>query len=106
MRRDDSDGLSRVSEQSNARRGCRVPIYEYQAQSEQQSCPHCVSPFEVIQRLSDPPLTRCPQCGAPVAKQISAPAVGSSKSNLDDRAKHAGFHKLQRLGKGEYEKKY
>ena len=27
-------------------------------------------------------------------------------SNLDDRAKAAGFTKLKRLGKGEYERQY
>ena len=39
-------------------------------------------------------------------KMISAPSVGASQSNFDDRAKNAGFHKLQKLGKGEYEKQY
>lgn len=37
---------------------------------------------------------------------ISAAAVGESKSDLDTRAKAAGFKKLKRLGKGEYEKMY
>ncbi len=59
-----------------------------------------------MQKLSDEPLKRCPDCGAPVEKQISAPSVGLSRSGLDDRAKNAGFHKLKKLGKGEYEKQY
>lgn len=59
-----------------------------------------------MQKISDEPLDRCPDCGAPVEKQISAPSVGSSKSGFDDRAKRAGFHKLKKLGKGEYEKQY
>jgi len=33
-------------------------------------------------------------------------AVGASRSGLDDRAKAAGFTKLKRLGKGEYERQY
>jgi predicted nucleic acid-binding Zn ribbon protein len=57
-------------------------------------------------RLSDEPLKQCPRCGAAVEKVISAPSVGASKSGMDDRAKQAGFHKLKRTGKGEYEKKY
>jgi putative FmdB family regulatory protein len=83
-----------------------MPIYEYQAKDRKKSCSHCVDGFEQLQKLSDPPLTACPQCGAAVTKTISAPSVGSSKSGLDDRARSAGFHKLEKLGKGEYEKKY
>jgi len=83
-----------------------MPIYEYQARDAAKACPHCAHGFELLRRLSAPPLTACPECGAPVVKLISAPAVGGSKSGLDDRAKSAGFHKLQRTGKGEYEKKY
>jgi hypothetical protein len=41
-----------------------------------------------------------------VKKLISAPRVGASQSNFDDRAKASGFHKLKKLGKGEYEKQY
>jgi hypothetical protein len=41
-----------------------------------------------------------------VVKVVSRPAVGGSSSGFDDRAKSAGFHKLKRLGKGEYEKQY
>lgn len=51
-------------------------------------------------------MLRCPRCGAPVEKQWSAPRVGHSVSNFDDRARSAGFHKLKKTGTGEYEKKY
>ncbi len=83
-----------------------MPLFEYEAADAAQACPRCRQPFEVLRRLSDPPLTNCPDCGAPVRKLISAPSVGASRSGFDDRAKQAGFHKLQRVGKGEYEKKY
>jgi len=83
-----------------------MPIYEYQAEDKNRSCPRCAGGFEVMQRVSDAPLSTCPRCGAPLKKLISAPAVGRSRSTLDDKAQAAGFHKLQRLGKGEYEKKY
>ena len=49
---------------------------------------------------------KCPKCGGPVARVSSAPALGKSQSSLDDRARAAGFTKLKRLGKGEYEKQY
>jgi putative FmdB family regulatory protein len=43
-----------------------MPIYEY-------SCPKC-GPFEVTQRISDKPLSRCPTCRSKVRKLISATA--------------------------------
>ena len=83
-----------------------MPIYEYQAVSSKHACPRCRDRFECLRRISDPPLNRCPDCGAAIRKLISAPAVGGSKSGLDDRAKSAGFHKFKKLGKGEYDKAY
>lgn len=44
-----------------------MPIYEYQ-------CQGCGNRSEVIQRLSDPPLTTCEECGGTLKKLISAPA--------------------------------
>lgn len=44
-----------------------MPLYEYE-------CTVCGERTEVIQRLSDPPLADCPECGQPVTKLISAPA--------------------------------
>jgi len=41
-----------------------------------------------------------------IRKCIVAPAIGRSISSLDTRAKAAGFTKLKKLGKGEYEKQY
>jgi hypothetical protein len=41
-----------------------------------------------------------------VRKKISVPAVGGSSSGFDAKAKNAGFSKLKRIGKGEYEKQY
>lgn len=83
-----------------------MPIFEYQADDANKACDFCREGFEQLVRASDPPVTACPKCGTPVRKLISAPAVGSSSSGLDDRAKSAGFHKLKRLGKGEYEKRF
>ena len=83
-----------------------MPVYDYIATGSKGSCSYCVSGFEVVQSLSDPRLTACPQCGAAIVKRIVAPAIGRSKSKLDDRAKAAGFTKLKKIGKGEYEKLY
>jgi putative FmdB family regulatory protein len=40
-----------------------MPIYEYQ-------CEHC-GVFEEMQRITDPPLTRCPTCKRKVRRLIS-----------------------------------
>ena len=83
-----------------------MPVYDYQAAEPEKSCPHCVDGFETVQSIHDERMTVCPKCGAPVHKCFAAPAIGRSKSKLDDRAKAAGFKKLKRIGKGEYEKMY
>ena len=83
-----------------------MPVYDYLATDPAKGCPKCAEGFEVVQSIRDPKLETCPSCGAPVCKRIVAPAIGRSKSKLDDRAKAAGFTKLKRLGKGEYEKMY
>ena len=44
-----------------------MPIYEYKCQS-------CGQHIEVMQRMSDDPLTTCESCGGELKKQISAPA--------------------------------
>ncbi len=41
-----------------------MPIYEY-------ACAKCGHHLEVIQKLSDKPLTRCPQCKGKLEKQFS-----------------------------------
>ncbi len=84
-----------------------MPIYEYRASDPPTaSCPHCHEGFETLRALTAPPLEACPQCGAPITKQISAPNVGASGAGFDDRAKGAGFSKLKKVSKGEYEKIY
>jgi putative FmdB family regulatory protein len=45
-----------------------VPLYEYQ-------CKKCKHKFEKIQKFSDRPIKKCPECGSPVEKVMHAPAV-------------------------------
>jgi putative FmdB family regulatory protein len=45
-----------------------MPLYEYQ-------CTKCGHRFEKIQKFSDKPIRKCPQCGGRVEQLISAPAV-------------------------------
>ena len=52
-----------------------MPIYEYEAASARKGCRRCAGVFEVIQRISDPPLNRCPDCGREVRRRISRPRI-------------------------------
>src|SRR5262245_53966351 len=45
-----------------------MPLYEYQ-------CKKCGHRFERIQKFSDAPIKKCPECGGAVERLISAPAV-------------------------------
>ncbi|HEX3093785.1 MAG TPA: FmdB family zinc ribbon protein [Candidatus Angelobacter sp.] len=45
-----------------------MPLYEYQ-------CKKCKHKFEKIQKFSDRPIRKCPECGGPVEKIQHAPAV-------------------------------
>lgn len=83
-----------------------MPIREYIAIDSKKSCKTCEKGFEQFEQLNDEPLSKCPDCGHPVHRQISAPSVGASDSGLHDRAKNAGFTTYKKSSKGEYEKKY
>lgn len=41
-----------------------MPIYEYE-------CLHCEKTFEIMQKFSDEPLRRCPECSGQLKKLIS-----------------------------------
>ena len=42
-----------------------MPLYEYQCQS-------CKKQLEIMQKISDPPKKKCPECGGKLTKLISA----------------------------------
>ncbi len=63
-----------------------MPLYEYQ-------CQQCQAHFEKIQKFSDPPLTKCEQCGGPLERLLSSPAIqfkGSGWYITDYARKSAG----------------
>jgi putative FmdB family regulatory protein len=62
-----------------------VPLYEYQ-------CKKCKHKFEKIQKFSDQPVRKCPECGSPVEKIMHAPAV---------QFKGSGWYVTDYGGKGE-----
>ena len=67
--------------------------------------------FEVVQKMSDEPLTAHPETGAPVRRVPQAPMVGGAHSSAADKKKlsdsnldRLGFTKYQKVGDGKYEK--
>ena len=83
-----------------------MPFYRYRTTDEANACDQCGAGFEIRQGVNDPALDGCPWCGAPVARVPSVASIGFSRSGLDDRARSLGFSKLERIGKGEYERKF
>ena len=62
-----------------------MPLYEYQ-------CESCHHRFELIQRFSDPHAHACPECGGPVKKLLSSPAIQFKGSGwyITDYARKGG----------------
>lgn len=62
-----------------------MPLHEYE-------CKKCGHRFERIQKFSDPPVKKCPQCGGKVEQLLSAPAVQFKGSGwyVTDYAKKSG----------------
>jgi putative FmdB family regulatory protein len=82
-----------------------MPIYEYIA-STTQDCEHCRNGMDILRRLSEPELIRCPHCGAPVRQRIGAPNVvsGNSHRTSEGHLEKHGFTQYRKVGKGVYEK--
>ena len=86
-----------------------MPTYDYKKTDGAKGCPLCENPFEVRQSISDPKLTKCPQCRDPILRCISAVGVNtkipSTRSVLSDKnIKEKGFTKLVNEGGGKYRK--
>ena len=83
-----------------------MPVYVYEAKEPEKGCAKCAGGFETVQSIDDPRLEKCPDCGAAIFRVICAPGLGHSRTDLNYRAKRAGFHTYKKLQKGEYEKLY
>jgi putative FmdB family regulatory protein len=67
-----------------------MPTYAYRAVDPNKSCDHCRPGFEVVQRMTEPALTVCPQCKNPIYRVIFAPTVvikGSPITETDRKIK-------------------
>jgi len=67
-----------------------MPTYVYEAIDPDRSCDHCRPGFEVIQRMTEPALVRCPRCRNRVRRILFAPTLvvkGSPVSKTDKEIK-------------------
>ena len=80
-----------------------MPTYEYEPTTAR-SCKHCKSGFEAHQHMKDPPLEKCPECGAPVARVVTGFCVGKGNILSPSTLKAHGFTSLKRVDKDVYEK--
>ena len=83
-----------------------MPIYEYQ-------CENCGYALEALQKIGEPPLSDCPECGKPaLKKQVSAAAFrlkgggwyetdfkSNNKRNVADRGDSKAAEKSSDSGK-------
>jgi len=80
-----------------------MPLYDYAAIGK--GCPKCRNGFEVVQKLSEPKLKKCPACKKPVERVISAvPVHGKYSTKSDSRIKDLGMTKYVKTSDGSYER--
>lgn len=86
-----------------------MPIYVYEVILEDGNAGETL---EVLQNMSDPPLTHHPESGLPMRKVLTAASIAGrwtdmkAKSNLSDKnLEEKGFTKYVKMGDGIYEKR-
>lgn len=75
-----------------------MPIYEYQ-------CAECAQRTEVLQKVSEPPLTDCPACGKPALRKLVSAAAFQLKGTgwYETDFKNKGREKARANGEGKSE---
>jgi putative FmdB family regulatory protein len=79
-----------------------MPLYDYAPKSGR--CKRCNGRFEVVQRVAEPKLRRCPACAKPVERLIGKVALGGKYSVSDSKVKSLGLTKYKKAGDGVYER--
>jgi putative FmdB family regulatory protein len=78
-----------------------MPIYVYRASDPTKGCEACRVELDVLQRLDESPLRRCPECGAPVEKQVAR--VNTAVTQGPAALRDLGFARLEKRSDGMYE---
>jgi putative FmdB family regulatory protein len=79
-----------------------MPLYDYAPKSGK--CKRCNGRFEVMQRVAEPKLTRCPTCDKPCQRLISAVALGGKYAVTPSKVKNSGLTQYKKAGDGVYER--
>ncbi len=80
-----------------------MPTYVYQVVTKDGSEGEI---FEVVQKMSEPALTKHPETGEPVQRLPQAPGIVTEAGKLSNKnLDRLGFTKYERAGDGFYEKK-
>jgi len=79
-----------------------MPLYEYAAVAG--GCKKCRRGFEVMQKLSEPKLKKCPGCGRPVERLISPVGVHTKFSMSKSKLNDLGMTKYVKTSDGSYER--
>lgn len=80
-----------------------MPIYQYKAKDDKQSCDTCKNGFEIIQSMKDKELKKCLECGNAI-KKVPSLVSGGVPMMSDGNLREKGFKKLVRRDKGVYER--
>ncbi len=67
-----------------------MPTYAYESVDPGRSCDHCRGGFELVQRMTEPALDRCPRCQNTVRRILFAPnfvVKGSPVTAADKKIK-------------------
>ena len=78
-----------------------MPLYVYAVVNDDGSDGEA---FEVLQDMSEPPLTHHPETGRPVRRVFGTPSAGRAGAS-DGQLDRLGFTKYVKSGKGTYEKR-
>jgi len=80
-----------------------MPLYDYAPLKG--GCRKCKRGFEIMQKLSEPRLKKCPACKTPVERVISAvPVHGKYSTKSDSKLKDLGMTKYVKTSDGSYER--
>ena len=79
-----------------------MPLYDYAPKSGK--CRRCHGRFEVMQRLAEAKLKRCPACRKPCERLISAAALGGKYAVTPSKIKNLGMTQYKKAGDGVYER--
>ncbi len=78
-----------------------MPVYEYQKTEDADGCITCQRGFQTVQSMKEDALEKCPDCGSPIRRLLSAPGISTPTTNAE--YKNMGFTRLEKRDTGVYE---